>query len=414
MDLTSDQQIFEQVRKSNKILIVLPENLTADSLSAGLALRLFLSRLQKDVVVATSGRVPENLKFLPGVNLVQNEIGMGKSLVITVDTSVKKMEEVSYQTGADKVQIYLKSKDVQFDQNDLSFSQEKFPVDLIVCLGAKSLEDLGALYEQRADLFFETPKINIDNKTNNEYFGQLNFVDVTATSVSEILAEVLQKYEEQLVDEDIATCLLSGIIAQTNSFQHVQTTPKAFLKASELVSLGGRQQEIIKNIFKTKSLSLLKLWGRALARIKTPSADAVYPGTFQNAPQSSVEVNGVKSLPVKSNTQPEGAWIYSVLNLGDFEKAESSPEELPAVLKEFIDNAGSYKIVALIFEVAKDSTKFLAAVHEQIPAENFLENLGNNGKILDFKIGNYRIVEAVFPETSLEGLESKFLETVKS
>ena len=132
------------------------------------------------------------------------------------------------------------------------------------------MEDLGSLNEHNADLFFETPKINVDNKAENEYFGAINLVDVTATSVAEILAGLLQEYEAQLLDEDILLpCLLTGIISKTQSFQHVQTTPRAFLKASELVALeGGRQQEIIKNIYKTKPLSLLKLWGRALARMK--------------------------------------------------------------------------------------------------------------------------------------------------
>src|SRR6202042_3084276 len=129
--------------------------------------------------------------------------------------------------------------------------------DLIIVLEAGSLENLGKIYEQHTDVFFETPKINIDNKANNEYFGAINLVDVTATSVAEILAELLQKYEDQLIDEDVATCLLAGIISKTHSFQHVLTTPKAFLKASELVALGGRQQEVVKHIYKTKSLPLL-------------------------------------------------------------------------------------------------------------------------------------------------------------
>jgi nanoRNase/pAp phosphatase (c-di-AMP/oligoRNAs hydrolase) len=377
MELTSEQQIFDLLRKSNKILIVLPEILTADSLGAGLALRLFLSRMQKDVSVASSGALPESLKFLPGAEFLQNQVSGGKSLVISVDTSVKKMEEVSYQTSGEKVNIYLKSKNAQFGPEDLSFSAEKSPVDLIFCLGAKSLEDLGSLHEQTADLFFETPKINIDNKPANEYFGQVNLVDVTASSVAEVLAEVLQKYEEQLLDQDIATCLLAGIIAQTNSFQHVQTTPKAFLKASELISLGGRQQEIVKNIFKTKSLSLLKLWGRALARMKTHNEAA-----------------------------------YSLLNFADFEKAGASVEDLPAVLKEFVDNTGSYKIIAILAETAKDTVKFLGALHEQIPTEKFLESLGG-GKVLDSKVGNYKIVESAGLQMQLETLENKFLQAVK-
>lgn len=382
MELTSEQQIFEFIKKSGKILIALPQNLTADSLASGLALRLFLARLQKDVTVVSAGKLPENLKFLPGADLVQNQVEAGKSLTMIVDTANKKMDEVSYQAGPDKVHIYIKSKGEPFAPEDVSFAQEKFPVDLIMILGAKSLEDLGKLQELRADLFFETPKINIDNSPQNEYFGQVNLVDVTAASVAEILAQTLQKYEEQLVDEDIATCLLAGIIAQTHSFQHAQTTPKTFLKASELVSLGGRQQEIIKNIFKTKSLSLLRLWGRALARMKT------------------LEDKGV---------------IYSLLNFTDFEKAEAGADELLPTLSELAANLSGYKVVGLLAEPAKDLVQLLAAVHEQLPAGQFLQRIdGSEAKILDTTLGNFVVIQAIFPEISLEEAENKFLYAVKN
>jgi len=381
MELPIDQQIFEQIRKSNKILIILPQNILADGLSAALGLRLFLNKLQKDVLVVSSGQAPENLKFLPGADALKNQISAGKSLVVTVDTTVKKLEEISYQTTEAKAQIYLKAKGEEFAAQDLSFSTEKFPVDLIFVLGAKSLEDLGKLYEDNTDLFFETPKINIDNHADNEYFGQLNLVDITVSSVAEILAEVLQKYEEQLVDQDIATCLLLGIIFSTRSFQHVQTTPKAFLKASELVALGARQQEIIKNIYKTKSLPLLKLWGRALARMKILEVEKI---------------------------------VYSVLNLADFERAGAGEDELLSVLAEFIDNISGYKIIALLAEPVKNSARLLLLAHEQIPAEKLAASLGQGAKILDLGLGNYKIIEQNFENESLENLEARFLEVLKT
>jgi len=380
MELTPDQQIFEQIKKSRKILIVLPQNLTADSLASGLALRLFLNKLEKDVSIISGGGLPENLRFLPGSAFVQNQLTAGKSMVITVDTSQKKLEELSYQTAPEKISIYLKSQGPEFVPADLSFATEKFPVDLIITLEARSLEDLGELYEQHTDLFYETPKINIDNKSSNEYFGAINLVDITATSVSEILTELLQKYEQQLLDEDIATCLLAGIITNTHSFQHIHTTPKAFLKASELVALGGRQQEIIKNIYKTKTLSLLKLWGRALARMKILEAEGV---------------------------------IYSVINPNDFEKASADADDLVSVLKEFIDNLGGYKVMALLAEPAKGSARVLAAVHEQVSIEQFLLALGGNAKVADLAVGNYRIVEQSFSGVSLEEIERRFLEGLK-
>lgn len=380
MELSVDQQIFEQIKKSNKILILLPEVLNADSLASGLGLRLFLLKQQKNVSVISGGALPEILKFLPGASELKHELVDSKSLIIILDTSVKKLDEISYQTSDDKVQIYLKVKSQDFNPEDVSFSQEKFPVDLIITLGVKSLEDLGKIYEQHADLFYETPKIIIDNKSDNEYFGAINLVDVTATSVAEILTELLQKSPEQLIDEDIATCLLAGIIEKTASFQHVQTTPKAFLKASELVALGGRQQEVVKNIFKSKSLPLLKLWGRALARMKI---------------------------------QEDAKVLYSVLNILDFEKAESTDYEVLPVLKEFLDNISGYKIVALITEAVKGQLTISAAVHEQLSVEKLQQDLGGKGKILNFNLGNYKVLQIIETETAAEILEHKFLEALK-
>ncbi len=381
MELSVQEQIFEQIKKSQKILISLPAQVTANALASALALRLFLTKLEKDVSLAGSGPVPENLKFLPGWEAVRPQLDAGKSLVITVDTRDKELAEVSYQKQDNRVDIYLKAKDRQFTESDLKFAQEKFPLDLIFCLGLKSPEESGLLYEQNTDLFFETPKINIDNQAGNDYFGAVNLVDVTATSVSEILAELFLNYESQVIDQDIATCLLTGIIEKTSSFQHAQTTPKSFLKASELVALGGRQQEIIKNIYKTKPLSLLKLWGRALARM-TILEDAKI--------------------------------IYSALAPADFEKAQSSPLDLLPALKEFVDSVSGYRLIALLAQPDKSSAKLLVAIHESLPLEGFLSALGPEAKVLDISFGRHRVVEQDFDGQTLEALQQRFLKSLES
>lgn len=380
MQSNTEQQILEQFKKAGKILIVLPENLNVDALSAGLALRLFLLKQQKEVSVASSGAVPLQLRFLPGAETVQNRLAQGKSLVVSINTSVKKLEEISYEKTPQAVQIYLKSQTDEFEEKDISFSKETAPLDLIIALGGKSLESFGKIFEQATDRFFETPKINIDCQAVNEYFGAINLVDITATSVSEILVELMQKYEEQLIDEDIATCLLSGIIEKTSSFQHVQTTPRAFLKASELVALGGRQQEVVKNIFKTKSLPLLKLWGRALARLKL-----------------------IENLPV----------VYAPLSLMDFEKADAGSAEILPALKELVDNLGGNKIFALIFETQKNQIGLRMAVHEQVQTNKLLAAFPGVAQSV-IAIGDLRLMEYSFAEQSLEEAERFFEQAIKT
>lgn len=380
MEQTIEQQIFSQLKRAGKILVILPENLNVDSVASGAAMKLFLTKLQKDVVLFSSGRLPEVLKFLPGTQNIQQELLAQTSLVVTLNTAEKKLEELSYQSEGDKVHIYLRSKSKEFTPQDITFAQEKFPVDLIIVLGAKSLENLGTLYEKAVDVFSQTPKINIDNKSGNDFFGSINLVDITATSVSEILSGLFQKYEQQLVDEDIATCLLAGIIEKTGSFQHIRTTPSTFIKASELIAIGGRQQEVIKHIFKTKSMSLLKLWGRALARIKL---------------------------------QERAGVIYSILNFGDFEKAECDGKELPLVMKEFVENISGYKLITLLSEPIKGSYQIIFALHNEIKPEIILETFGNKVKESDLQLSSYKVLEFFSVDGTLEYWENKLLEAVK-
>ncbi len=381
MELSIHDQIFEQISHAKKIVIALPEVLTAAALASGLALLLFLKKLEKDASVVSSGKLPENLEFLPNSQSLTAEMVIGKSLAVLVDTTLKKVDEISYQTAENKLSIFLKGKDTAFTPQDISFASEKFPLDLLIILDCKSLDDLGKLFEKNADLFFETPTINIDNKAGNEYFGAINLVDITASAVAEVLAGLFEKYEKTLLDEDIATCLLTGIITRTNSFQHAQTTPKAFLKASELIALGGRQQEIIKNIFKTKSLPLLKLWGRALARLKLDD---------------------------------ENSTVYSLLNLADFAKAEADNVDLTLVIKELFENIYGYKIVGLICEIGETTVRILAALHAQIDQRKFMQALGVSGKLQNGVSGPYKILDVSLPNTTLAEAESKFAEAAKN
>lgn len=375
MELSIQEQIFDRLRKANKILIALPENLTADAVASGLALKLFLQKMQKDVDLASSGRQSENLRFLPASDSIKSELPAGKSLVITLDTSVKKLEELSYQTTDDKVNIFLKSKGEVFEATDASFSTEKFPVDAIVTLDAVSLESLGKLFHDHADLFYETPKINIDHKAANDLYGAINLVDVTATSVAEILSGLLEQFEQNLLDEDIATALLTGIITKTNSFQHAQTTPEAFMKASRLVGFGGRQQEIIKNLFKTKSLPLLKLWGRVLARLKTDDGLSL---------------------------------VYSLISRTDFEKSESSEADVILALRELLENIGGYKLALVLFEQPGGDIGVLAALHLSLPQDELSEALKLPSHPV-LELPQYRVFSVIVPQTSLAEAEHQLL-----
>lgn len=91
-----------------------------------------------------------------------------------------------------------------------------------------------------------------------------------ATSTSEILVSLIEAIQKDkpLLDKQIATALLTGLIYDTSSFQNINTTPKSLTIAAQLVAAGGAQQEIVKNLYKTKTLETLKLWGIILQNVQ--------------------------------------------------------------------------------------------------------------------------------------------------
>ena len=319
MQFPNQQEFFDEIGKSYKILIALPKNPNADTIGCALALSAFLKKLNKEVDIFCDKHDFENLQFLPGINSIRSQIDFPETFVVSVSTEKTKLDEISYHAdpAANKVNIHLKPKAGAFDANDISFGKEKLTADLIIFVDTPSLEHLGDLYARNAESFFNTPKVNIDNHVGNENYANINIVDITCSSTSEILLELLKNYEKNLIDEDIATCLLTGIISSTNSFQHASTTPSSFLRASELIEMGAKQQEIVRHLFKTKNLSMLKLLGRAMARIKS---------------------------------LPQFSAVFSVVTAQDLERSEADQEDIFKAAEEFCKNVAGAKLVFFAVE----------------------------------------------------------------
>lgn len=379
MELSVEQQILEQIRRGGKFLIALPEQASLDAAAAGLGLYLFIKKLGKDVQIATSGQAPKRLEFLSQASAISHLAESSQSLVAVLDTSQTALGELSYHTEEGRVKIYLKPKFGSFLPSDITFTQEAEEYDAVFILGCQSLDDLGKLFENHAEVFYETLKINIDSHPANEYYGGINLVDSAAGSISEITAKLLENFENVVLDEDTATALLAGIIGRTNSFQSPQTTPGTFLKAAELISLGGRQQEIVRHLFKTKPLPLLQLWGRALARMKTDERQQI---------------------------------IYSSLTAADLQKTQSAASELLPVLQEMLDNVSLYPIVALLAE-RENAVEALVAAHPKVGLPELLKHLEITVPVSQMLHNRFNLLSLSWPGVSLAQAEEKLLRAVK-
>ncbi|TSC79347.1 MAG: phosphoesterase RecJ domain-containing protein [Candidatus Peregrinibacteria bacterium Gr01-1014_25] len=126
--------------------------------------------------------------------------------------------------------------------------------------------------------------VNIDHHHANPGFGTVNIVVSDASSTCEIVLLLARELGWQ-VDADVATCLLTGVYTDTGGLLHSNTTGAVYRAVGALLRSGARQQQIVQAVFRSASMSTLKLWGRVLEKIAiTPEGgvvSAVTEGDFR-------------------------------------------------------------------------------------------------------------------------------------
>lgn len=325
-----DQEILQKIDQAltpvKHVGIVLPERLGVDGLGAGMAIAKKLSLGGKAVTLFSSAKNLPTLNFFSSKPQVHQEISTGTEFAIKLSGSETKPKQLRYEKQGDDLLIYITPESGQFKEQDVQVLPQAGNLDLLLIIGVSALEKIGSLYSAHTELFYNTPKIVINNQLDQEYFGSINWIESTASSISEQVAGWLLADEKINQDDIVTTGLLAGIIDSTQSFRDPKTTPRTLAVAADLVKRGARRQDVIQHLFKTKSFTLLQLWGRALARIRT-------------APQQEL--------------------LYTLLTEQDFIKTESTPELLPQVLQELAIMASNYQLIALAAKTSQGAEIYL-------------------------------------------------------
>ncbi len=269
MELNPLQQTIELLEKNQKILIVAPEELKnkGASWSNALALALALKKINKTIDLIKPAKLPKYLNFLPPakeINLIDH---LYHESLLEINLSKNDITSLNYQYNKYLLKIFIGTHQ-PLQKKDVTISNQYKKYDLIITVNCSDLEQLGSIYQKNAPLFFETTILNIDHQAANEYFGQVNLVNINCASTAEIINEIIETYTPEIIDQDIALCLLTGLILDTNNFCNPQTTPRTFSLASSLTNKNIDHYQIISHIFQNKSLRLLKLLGKSLSKIK--------------------------------------------------------------------------------------------------------------------------------------------------
>lgn len=148
------------------------------------------------------------------------------------------------------------------DIADVSLSS----TDVVLCLDSPALHR----FTRHSSWSLERGQIvNIDHHATNERFGSVNLV-AQRVSTTSLLSDWLEVLGES-VDAPLATCLLTGMITDTESFWH-EATPEALEAAARLMRAGAEYNVIVQHTLRNIPVPVLHLWAYVLERFQVDAA----------------------------------------------------------------------------------------------------------------------------------------------
>lgn len=106
--------------------------------------------------------------------------------------------------------------------------------------------------------------VNIDHHSTTALFGNINWIDSTASAVGEMIYN-LCKATGVRVTKEIAECVYTALITDTGSFHYSNTTERTFKVASELVRTGVKPAKTAEAVFASYPWSRIELMGSVMS-----------------------------------------------------------------------------------------------------------------------------------------------------
>ncbi|MFH1552398.1 MAG: bifunctional oligoribonuclease/PAP phosphatase NrnA [Candidatus Omnitrophota bacterium] len=223
MDNDSMDKVVKAFKERDNFLITAHVNPEGDSIGSQLAVYRILQKLGKKAVMVNHDEVPDNLKFLPGAELIVRKI------------------------------------------------PRDFQTDTVIILDCPVKERIGNTSRRLSgDKFI----VNIDHHVSNEFFGDVNWVESKTSSVGEMLFHAAKKLGMK-IEKDMAMAIYTAIVTDTGIFNYDNTSRATHEIAGELIARGVSPRKIHAEIFEKKSVPEVKLLGKALTTLKIEASGAL-------------------------------------------------------------------------------------------------------------------------------------------
>lgn len=272
-DLKVKQQIVDKIKSSTNILVTVSRDPSVDELSAALGLATLLNKIDKHATAIFSGTVPHAISFLNPEKTFESSADSLRDFIIALDK--EKADHLRYKIEGDMVKIFITPYRTVITGDDLQFSQGDFNVELVLALGVDSQEHLDAALEAHGRILHDVTVATLSAGEQVSSLGSLDWRDEKASSLCEMVASVADalKTDKTLLDKQIATALLTGIVASTDRFSNTKTTAMVMTMAADLMAAGADQQLIAAQLNEAHEINSVPSYP-AEAPAEMPAAEA--------------------------------------------------------------------------------------------------------------------------------------------
>jgi hypothetical protein len=307
-DGNAKQQIVDNIKKSTNILVTVSNDPSVDELSAALGLTSLLNKMNKHATAVVSGAIPPAITFLDPEKTFENTVDSLRDFIIALDKS--KADHLRYKVEGEVVKIFITPYRTTISDNDLEFSQGDYNVELVLALGVKERDNLDKALAAHGRILHDATVVTMSAGETSK-LGSIDWHEPNASSLSEMLVSLTDSLKEDsdLLDEQIATAFLTGIVASTDRFSNNKTSSKVMTIAAQLMAAGANQQLIAAKLEDANEIS------SSAPAEKTPDAesDAAHAdGTTDLSEGKSTKVSrsqSKKAAPLPPPKKDDGSLI---------------------------------------------------------------------------------------------------------
>ncbi len=207
------REVADRIRAGHNFLITAHRNPDGDALGSGIALQRLIRQLVKNAKIVVRDGFGKPLSNIPGAN----EVAISDTL------------------PAD----YPKAYDALFTMECPEVHRTGYDI-------------------------LPGPVVNIDHHLGNEMYGEINYLDIEAPSVGEMVLQLNRNHLKLPLDKDTAIAMYVSLATDTGFFRYHNTTLRTFEAAVELTRAGVVPGDVSLWINESVTAGSVKLLGLCL------------------------------------------------------------------------------------------------------------------------------------------------------